>query len=63
MMENIFDTAVIVEGNKEILSFVVKELAGTEYIVDDIFFRCTVYILKSLLAGRLEGSRNELSED
>ena len=38
MMENIFDTAVIVEGNKEILSFVVKELAGTEYIIDDIFF-------------------------
>ena len=50
-MESIIDSATYFEGDLEILLFVVRELIGTEYQINDFSCHSTVYMLKNVLVG------------
>ena len=50
-MEFIFNNADDIDYDEENISFVVQELTGEVYQIDDFSPRCTVYMLKTLLGS------------
>ena len=59
-MEYIIDSANYFDGDEEIFSFIVHELGSMAHQINDSSYRCTVYMLKSLLVGM---STLDLRED
>ena len=49
-MEYIFNNANDIDNDEENISFVVQELTGVAFQIVDFSPRCTVYMLKTLLA-------------
>ena len=50
-MESVIDSASYFQGELAILSFIVRELTGREYQINDFSYQSTVFILKTVLVG------------
>ena len=49
-MESVIESTSYFKGNLKMLSFIVRELTGREYQINDFSYRSTVFMLKSVLA-------------
>ena len=58
-MEFIIDNANDIDYDEENISFVVQELTGEVYQIDNFLPRCTVYMLKTLLGTMTTGNLRE----
>ena len=50
-MESVIDSASYFQGELAMLSFIVRELTGREYQINDFSYQPTVFMLKSVLVG------------
>ena len=50
-MESVIDSASYFQGELAMLSFIVRELTGREYQINDFSYQSTVFMLKTVLVG------------